>query len=175
AHNNYVRCAAPWRHDASQHVNVVVSRTTGAINRQEQLPVQSCRIDAAAAEDATHVDRGNLVKNRRLVPDLRIARADAVKHIVKVAFAAKKEISIRGHVQGSQIGRVRNSDGSLPGDPAISGSAELAAAAASSRVPRLILEPVPRAASLIDGKPLLIASTREAVGLQLCPGLATIG
>src|SRR4029453_12130520 len=34
---------------------------------------------------------------------------------------------------------------------------------------------MPRAACFINRKPLLVASTRESVGLQLCPGLAAVG
>jgi ribulose kinase len=45
---HYVRCASSGGEDAAQHVNIVVSRSAGAINRQEQLPAKSCRIDAAA-------------------------------------------------------------------------------------------------------------------------------
>ena len=35
AHKHHVGCAAPGRQDACQHINVVVSRAAGAINRQE--------------------------------------------------------------------------------------------------------------------------------------------
>src|SRR5207244_2571747 len=102
AHEHHVSRASPGRYHTSQHVNVVISRTTGTINCQKQLTIQSCRIDSAAAQNATHVDRGNLVKSWRLAPDLGVARANAVEHIVKIAFAAKEQISIRGDVQGSQ-------------------------------------------------------------------------
>ena len=67
-----------------------------------------------------------------------------------------------------------NSDASLPGDPAICGTAELTAAAASRGVPILVLEAVPGAVGLIYGKPLLIAATRESISLQLCPGLSAV-
>ena len=58
AHKHHVGCASPGRHHAGQHVNVIVSRTTGAINRQETQSSQSCWIDSPATEVATHVDRG---------------------------------------------------------------------------------------------------------------------
>ena len=35
AHKHYIGCASPGRQDACQHVNVVVSRAAGVINRQE--------------------------------------------------------------------------------------------------------------------------------------------
>jgi hypothetical protein len=35
AHKHYIGCASPGRQDACQHVNVVVTRAAGAINRQE--------------------------------------------------------------------------------------------------------------------------------------------
>ena len=60
--------------------------------------------------------------------------------------------------------------------PAVSGALELHAVATTvNAVARLILETVPGTVGLIDGKPLLVAATRESVGLQLCPGLAAVG
>src|SRR5436190_1861338 len=103
ARKHDVGCGAPGRLHTGQHVNVVVSRAAGTINSQEQLAIQSCRIDTAAGEHATHVDWRYLVERWRLVPDLRIARTNAVKHIVKSTFAADEEIPIRVHVEGSQI------------------------------------------------------------------------
>src|SRR6516164_5638629 len=97
------------------------------IDRQEQLTVETCGIYHAAGEETAHINRGNLIKNRRLIPKLRVARANAVKNIVEVAFPAKKEISIRCDVQRSEFSQVRNSDRRLPGDPAISVPAALAA------------------------------------------------
>jgi hypothetical protein len=35
ADKHHIGCASPGRHDAGQHVNVVVSRAARAINRQE--------------------------------------------------------------------------------------------------------------------------------------------
>jgi hypothetical protein len=73
------------------------------IDRQEQLTVEARGIYRTAGEKAAHINRGNLIKNRRLIPELSVARANAVKHIVKVTFAAKKEISIRVDVQRSEF------------------------------------------------------------------------
>lgn len=144
------------------------------IDRQEQLAVQSGGIDSAAIQRPTHVDRGHLVKSRCLIPDLGVARANAVKDIVKRAFPANEQISIRVHVESSQISRERNSDGSLPGHSAIGGPAELTTATAGRSVPGLVLETVSGAVRLINGKPLLIAATCESVSLQFCPGLAAV-
>src|SRR5439155_27209527 len=62
----------------------------------------------------------------------------------------------------------------MPGHSAISGPAELPAAAAGGGVPGLVLEAVSRSVGLVYGKPLLIPSTGESVRLQLCPGLAAV-
>src|SRR5262245_36434148 len=93
----------PGRLHAGQHVNVIVSGPAGTIKSQEQLAIQSCRIDTAAGEHATHVDWRYLVERWCLIPDLRVARTNAIKHIVKITFAADEEIPIRVHVEGSQI------------------------------------------------------------------------
>ena len=68
------------------------------------------------------------------------------------------------------VGPVRNNDGSLPGDPAVGGALELHAAAATvNAVVRLILKAMSRAVRLIDGEPLLVASSGESVGLHAPP------
>src|SRR5262249_50213918 len=171
---HYISCAAPRRLHAGQHVNVIVSRAARTINRQKQLAVQSRGIDSAAHQHATHVDWRYLVECWRLIPELGVARANAVKHIVKITFAADEKISIRVHIESSQISRKRNGNGSLPGDPAISGPAELTTATAGRGVPGLVLETVSWAIGLVYGKPLLIASTCEPVRLQFRPRLATV-
>src|SRR5436190_22936128 len=81
SHEHYVGRAPSGRHHAGQHVNVVVGRSPGMINCQEQHSIQSVRIDSPKAEEATHVDLCDLVKSRCLVSKLRIARA----HTIKVA------------------------------------------------------------------------------------------
>src|SRR6266403_4740655 len=78
AREHHVGGAASWRHYAGQHVNVVVSRAAGAINRQKQLAVQSGWIDSPTAKHATHVDWRYLVERWRLISDLRVARTNAV-------------------------------------------------------------------------------------------------
>ena len=115
-----------------------------------------------------------LVEDRCLIAELRIARAHTIKRAE--SFAADKEVAIGVHVECSICGRVRNNDGSLPGDPAVGGALELHAAAATvNAVAGLILKSVSWAVGLIDGEPLLVASFRESVGLQLRPGLAAVG
>jgi len=113
-----------------------------------------------------------VVKSRCLAPDLRVARTNAGKG---VPFSTDKEIAVRVHIERPVCRPAWNNDWGLPGDPAVSRSLELdAAAAAINSVARLILEAVPRTAGLIDGKPLLVAPTREALGLKLCPGLTAV-
>src|SRR2546430_7355871 len=103
ARKHDVGCASPGRHHAGQHVNVVISRSARAVYRQEQLPIQSGGIYSTSAQVTTHVDWRYLVERWRLIPDLRIARTNAVKHIVKITFAADEEIPICVHVESSQI------------------------------------------------------------------------
>ena len=99
AHKHHVGRVSPGRHHAGQHVNVIVSRAAGAINRQEQLSIQSCWIDSPATDVATHVDGGASVKSWRLARDLCIARALA-KELAE-SFAADKQVAIGVYVQRS--------------------------------------------------------------------------
>ena len=103
AHKHHIGRGSARRLHACQHVDVVIALAARMIDCQKQLTVEPCGIYHAAGEDAAHINRGNLIKNRRLIPELRVARANAVKHIVKVAFPAKKEISIRCDVQRSEF------------------------------------------------------------------------
>src|SRR5437867_3302127 len=170
---HYIGRAASGRHYAGQHVNVIVSRATGTIDRQEQHSIQTCGIYPPTRQVAAHVDvLGYLVKARCLVPDLRIARANAGKG---VPFSADKEIAVGIHIERPVCRPGWNNDWGLPGDPAVGRALELDAAAATVKsVARLILESVPRTAGLIDGEPFLVAATRQPVGLQFCPGLTAV-
>src|SRR5206468_1871731 len=173
AHKHNVGCASARRHHTRQHINVIVSRATGAINRQEQLPIKPRGIYPPTRQVAAHIDvLGYLVKARCLVPDLRIARANAGKG---VPFSADKEIAVGIHIERPVCRPGWNNDWGLPGDPAVGRALELDAAAATVKsVARLILESVPRTAGLIDGEPFLVAATRQPVGLQFCPGLTAV-
>ncbi len=138
------------------------------INRQEQHPIQTCRVYPTTRQVAAHIDvLGYVVKSRCLAPDLRIARANAGKG---VPFSADKKIAVRIHIERPVCGPAWNNDWSLPGNPAVGRALELDAVAATiNSVARLILESVARTAGLIDGKPLLVTATCEAVRLKLCP------
>jgi hypothetical protein len=168
ANEHDISCASTRRLHTGQHINVIVSQAARVINRQEQHSIQPCRIYSTTRQVAAHIDvLGYLIKSRCLAPDLRIARANAGKG---VAFSADKKIAVGIHIERPVCRPAWNNDWSLPGNPAVGRSLELDAVAATiNSVARLILEAVPRTAGLIDGKPLLVAATREALGLKLCP------
>src|SRR5258708_4426009 len=176
AYKHHIGCASALRHHTRQHINVIISRATGAINRQEQHSIQTCGIYPPTSQVATHIDvLGYLVKSRCLVPDLRIARANTGEAVEGAPFSADKKIAVGVHIERPVCWLGWNNDRGLPGDPAVGRALELDAAAATiSSVARLILESVPRTAGLIDGKPLLVATTREALGLKPCPGLTAV-
>src|SRR5206468_2235568 len=139
------------------HVNVVVRRSTGAIDGEEYHSIQPCWIDPSATEEATHVNGSASVKSWRLAPDLRIARAHAKE--AAGSFPADKQVAICIHVERSVYRRVRNNNRRLPGDTAVDGTLELHPAAATvNAVVCLVLEPVSRAVRLIDREPLLVAA-----------------
>ena len=129
AHKHYVGRVSPGRNHAGQHVNVVVSGTAGTVNCQEQHPGKSYSIDSTATELATQVDSGASVKSWCLTPDLRIARALAIKRAG--SFAADEQVAIRIHIQRSIYRRIGNNDRRLPGDSAVGGTLKLHAAAAA--------------------------------------------
>ena len=172
---HYVSSIASGGPHAGQHVNVVVRRTARAINRQEQLSAKPARIDCAAENDATaHVDWGNLIKSRRLVPDLRIARALAIKRRATEP-ATDKKVAVGGHIERSIYRPVRDIDRRLPGHPAVGGTLEFHAAAATvNTVVCLVLEAVSRAVGLIDGEPFLVAAATASFAREQRPGLATV-
>src|SRR5215470_19080937 len=93
ANKHYVRRASSGLHHTRQHVNVVVSRSSGMVDRQEQHAIKSCRIYSASEQNATHIDRRHLVKGWRLAADLRVARAHTIERAG--SFAANKKVTIR--------------------------------------------------------------------------------
>src|SRR4029077_17554995 len=125
----------------------------------------------------THVDWRYLIKRGCLVSNLGVARTHAIKGAE--SFAANKQVAIGAYGQCSVGGRIvqrRNGDRSLPGNSAVGRALEFhdAGVIAIKAVACLVLEGMPRAVGLIYCKPFLVASPRESVGLQLCPGLAAI-
>src|SRR4029077_7590003 len=174
ARNHYIcAIAVARRSHTTQHVNVVVCRTPGAVNRQKYLAYEASRVDRPTNHAASHVHRRNLIKGWRLVPVLCVARANAPEAASAVS-AANEEIAISSNVERSPPGRVRESERSLPSYPAIGGAAEQPTSAGRGRAPSLVLKAVPRAVGLIDGEPLLVASSCVSVRLQFQPGLAAV-
>ena len=97
AHEHHIGCASARRQHTRQHINVIVSRAARAINRQEQHPIQTCRIYPTTIQVAAHIDvLGYVVKGRCLAPNLRVARANAGKG---VPFAADKKIAVGIHIE----------------------------------------------------------------------------
>ena len=63
AHEHHVGRASPARHHTVQHVNVVVSRAAGVVNREEGLADYAAGINRAKIQQAaTKVNSGVLVK-----------------------------------------------------------------------------------------------------------------
>ncbi|PYL67692.1 MAG: hypothetical protein DMF28_08555 [Verrucomicrobia bacterium] len=122
---------------------------------------------------ATHVHGGASIKSWRLAPDLRIARALAVKR--RVPLAPDKQVAVRVHIERSVHRPIGNVNWTLPGDAAVGGALEFhATAAAVNAVVGLVLETMARAVSLINGEPFLVAAAGAFVGLQFRPGLTTV-
>src|SRR6266478_8310180 len=150
---------AGWLY-TGDHVNIIVSETTGPIHCQEQLPRQAAWINCIAEiEAAAKVDLGDSIKSRRDCRVLRIAGAKAPKWAGKVGRAADKKIAVCIHVQRSPDRRVRKKDWIHPCGPAIGGAAELPTAPIVARgAPGLILEPVTCAVGSVYGEPFLVTS-----------------
>jgi len=138
------------------------------------LAVESGWIYSATIQLAAEVDCDDLIKSGGNAAILRVAGAKTPKAAARRLLAADKKVSVRIHIQSSELNGMGNDNWCHPGKAAISGSAELAAAAAGTGVPFLVLKPVSGAVGFINGKPLFIAATRVAVGLQLCPRLAAV-
>ena len=163
-HKHHVGCASSRRRHACQHINVIVSRAARVIDRQEHLPTKSYSIDPTLNDGTTHVDRGHPIESGCLTPVLRVARTDTVKRRAP-APAPDKNIAVRIHIEGSIPGPVGNRDRRLPGDPAVSGTLELHATAATvNAIVCLVLKTVPRTVGLIDREPLLVTSACALIG-----------
>jgi len=156
--------------NACQHVDVIVCGGAGMVHCKETLPIQPARVDPAAEKVAAHVDRDVLIKDWRLVPELRITRTGAPKI---ESFAAYIEIAVTIHIKRSVYGLVRNIDLCPPSDSGIGRTIEYPAVA-TSLVVRLILEVVSRATGLINGEPLFVAPDRPLLAGNQRPGRATV-
>ena len=174
AHKHHIGRASSGRFHTGQHVDVIVSRTARAIDRQKRLSTKSYSIYSALNDGATQVNSSVSVKGRCLASDLRVAGANAVKRCAP-APTTNKHAAIGIHVEGSIFSRIGNSDRRLPGDPAICGALEsVGCAATAKKVVCLVLEAVSRPVGLIDGEPLLVAATGALVGRLLHPGLTAV-
>ena len=79
AHEHHVSRASSGRLNARQHINVIVRRCTRMIHCKKSLPIQAAWVYPATNQVAAHINRSDLIKNRDLVPELRIARTRATK------------------------------------------------------------------------------------------------
>ena len=176
AHKHYVGCRSPRRQHAAHHVDIVVSRTAGAVDGEEDLASQAAGINRRARiqQAATKANSGVSVKRGCLAADLRVARAKAAKPCAS-GPTANKNIAVGIYINGPVYGRVRKSNRALPRDAAVCGALKCrVGASAVSSVEYLVLEAVPGTVSLIDRKPLLVAA-RASVGRLLRPGLTAVG
>jgi len=139
------------------------------------LASQTFGINCARIQQAaTKVNNGVSVKRGCLACDLCVARAKTAKSCAS-GPTANKHVAVGIYINGPVYGRVRKSDRALPSDATVCGALKCrVGASAVSGVVYLVLEAVPRAVSLIDRKPLLIAA-RASVGRLLRPGLTAVG
>src|SRR5262249_58308027 len=94
AGEHYVRAISPERTNAGYHVNVIVSRSTRAVDRNENLARETAWIDSASKNQATtHIDCCDLVKCRRNSRVLRVTRPNAPKAATRIP-ATDEKISI---------------------------------------------------------------------------------
>src|SRR5438045_5679652 len=128
AHEHHVCSAgsASWLHTC-QHVNVIVCRATGTVQRQEYLSRQPFWIYQPARKDAAaEVDCSNLIKSWNEAPVLCVTRANAPK-LASLIAAADEEIAAGVHIECSPDRLVRNIDRIHPWKPAGGGTAKLSA------------------------------------------------
>src|SRR5215471_15103785 len=80
ANKHYVGGRSPGRQHTAHHVDVVVSRPAGSVNREEDLASQAFGINRARIQQAaTKVNSGVSVKSGCLACDLCVARTHAAK------------------------------------------------------------------------------------------------
>ena len=129
-HKHHIGGASPGRQHAGQHVDVIVSRAAGVINRQEQLPAKPYSIYPTLNDGATQVNTSVLVKSRCLASVLRVARAHAAKY-APVCPTTNKKIAVGIYIERTPYWRIGNCDRRLPGHPAVSRALEFHAPAAT--------------------------------------------
>jgi len=129
------------------------------IDRQEHLATKSYSIDPTLDDGATEANSGVSVKSWCLPSNLRVARTLAAKRRAP-APTTNKKVAVRIHIERSIYRRIGNNDRRLPGDTAVSGALKYRAAViAIGVVISLVLKAMSRAVGLIDGEPLLVASS----------------
>ena len=164
--------AGAGRQHTGDHVDVVVSRTTGTVHCYERLPTESDPIYPALDEVATHVNLSDSVKSRCLAPVLRVARTHAPK---RAPASGEKKIAIRVNVHSSGIGRVGNINRRHPGGPAVRGTVEFPKVTSKEARPKMIDESMTHAPNIrINGEPFLVTSMPRFIGRLLRPGLAAV-
>lgn len=120
AGEHHVCSATAERLHAGQHVNIVGRRATRPVDRQETLPSESTRINPAAKNQAAaQVHLSALIKRWCDARVLRVAGANAPERAAKVGRAADKEVAVGGHVECSPYRRIRDTEWTLPGEPAV--------------------------------------------------------
>src|SRR5215472_13679041 len=142
AGEHYVRAISPEGTNAGYHVNVIVSRSTRAVDRNENLARESAWIDSASKNQAaTHIDCCDLVKCRRNGRVLCVTRPNTPKAASGIP-ATDEKISIGGDVECSPLRSVRDADRRLPGGSAVRRAAKPAEFTSIKLGPELILETV---------------------------------
>jgi hypothetical protein len=100
AHKHHVGGRSPGRQHTAHHVDVVVSRPAGAVNREEDLASQAFGINRARIQQAaTKVNSGVSVKRGCLPCDLCVARAKAAKSCAS-GPTTDKNVAIGIYIKG---------------------------------------------------------------------------
>ena len=175
AGEHYVRAISPERTNTGYHVNVIVSRSARAVDRNENLARESAWIDSASKnQTTTHIDCCDLVKCRRNSRVLCVTRPNAPEAATGIP-ATNEKITIAGNVEGPPLRSVRNTDRRLPRGSVIGRATEPAKFAGGKLGPELILKTVTHTRRRpVNGEPFLVAAVRCTVGRLLCPRLSAV-
>ena len=164
--------AVAWRSNTAQHVNVVVRRAAGTVHCHENLRCQSSWIYIPAGTHTPQIHLSDLFKGWRLIAKLRVTGADAPKSDINQILSADEQIAVGIHVSRSMYHSMGNVDRRLPVHAAVCGTTKFAGGARKVGRPELVMKPVTWPASLINCKPLLVAS---ACPRKIGPRLAAVG